>query len=121
MVGHLPGQGACHTQIELSADAHYVLLHLASTARFGVALPKPSAARLLGVLAEPEPCRIAVRHGDVGAWLAVRPHSHAVLTISVAGGVAQVVTSAGERLLFSPVELGALTRKLEHAAAHLAG
>ena len=75
VAGHVPGQGACHTQIELSVDAHYVLLHLASTARFSVALPKSSAARLLGALAEPEPCRVAVRHGDVEAWLAIRPHT----------------------------------------------
>jgi hypothetical protein len=42
-----------------------------------------------------------------------------VLTISVVGGAAHVVTSAGERLLFSPAELGALVRNLEHAAANL--
>lgn len=45
----------------------------------------------------------------------------AVLTISVVRGTVQLVTSAGERLLFSPVELGMLVGNLECAAAEVTG
>lgn len=74
VAGFVPGQGACHTQIELSTDARCLLLHLASTGRFGIALPRQAAARLLRVLAEPESCRIPVWHDGVEHRLTVRPH-----------------------------------------------
>lgn len=43
-----------------------------------------------------------------------------VLTTSVAGRKAHVVTSAGERLLFSSTELGTLVENLQGAAAEMA-
>ena len=74
--GHVPGQGRCHSQIELSADGEFVLLHLASVSWFSIALDRPALLRLLHLLDEPEPCRIPVWHDDDNAgWPFVRTRS----------------------------------------------
>lgn len=72
--GYVPGQGRCHSQIELSADGEFVLLHLASVSWFSIALDRPAALRLLHLLDAPEADRIPVWQDDGERWLAIRPH-----------------------------------------------
>lgn len=128
VVGHVPGEGVCHSQIELSTDARYLLLHLASTARFSVALLRKPAVRLLGVLAEPTECRIAVWHGTVENWLMVRPHrDKGELPLMHRSGApaVELSLSAGRdqhlRLVFPGEDLCELRRHLTAAYLQLEG
>jgi hypothetical protein len=71
--GFLPNHGTCHSQIELSTDGEWLLLRLASTARFSLAL-RPSATRTL---------IHTLRTGDCAAVPATHEH-HGSRTLRVA-------------------------------------
>ncbi|MBB5805281.1 hypothetical protein F4560_005049 [Saccharothrix ecbatanensis] len=75
VVGYVPHQGACHSQIELSADRRCLLFHLASTGRFSVAIAAAQAAKLLCSLDSREPAQVEVTQPDgKRQWLTVLPH-----------------------------------------------
>jgi hypothetical protein len=75
-VGYVPRQGACHSQIELSADRRCLLFHLASTGRFSVAIAATQAAKLLRSLDSGEPTQVEVTQPDgTRRWLTVLPHA----------------------------------------------
>ncbi|WP_434438599.1 hypothetical protein [Lentzea sp. E54] len=58
--GHLPGQGQCHSMMEVSLNARFLLVHLASIARFTIAIQKDDVLRLLHLLADPQRAQVPV-------------------------------------------------------------
>ncbi|GDY33743.1 hypothetical protein [Gandjariella thermophila] len=74
--GFVPGGSTCHSQIELSGDGRWLLLRLASTVRFTVALSGSSARALLHALRTSGSAQIPVTHEDHGPrLLRVGPHA----------------------------------------------
>lgn len=74
--GFVAGRGTCHSQIELSADGTWLLLRLASTARFTIALTSSSARALIHALRMGGTAAIPATHQDHGnCVLRVEPHS----------------------------------------------
>lgn len=60
VLGFIPGQGRCHSQIELSLCGRFLLLHLASATPFSVILDRRASVKLLRTLADPTECRVPV-------------------------------------------------------------
>lgn len=76
--GYLPGYRTCTTQVELSASHHHLWVHLASVARFSVALGMDSVDVLALTLETEDVCAVPAEHEDHGrVLLGVHPHTEA--------------------------------------------
>jgi hypothetical protein len=74
--GFVPGGSTCHSQIELAADGTWLLLRLASTARFTVALSGSSTRTLLHALRTGGTAGVPAAHERHGnRVLRVEPHA----------------------------------------------
>jgi hypothetical protein len=74
--GYLPGYRTCTTQVELDAPHNYLWVHLASVARFSVALTAEAVDELATALHGDCVCVVSCcheRHGKV--LLGVHPHT----------------------------------------------
>ncbi|GGM40075.1 hypothetical protein GCM10012275_08800 [Longimycelium tulufanense] len=67
--GMEPGTGACTTQIELSSDSRFLLIRLASTAKFTLALDRDSTLQLLTTLRTGQVCAVPGEHTQHGRRL----------------------------------------------------
>jgi hypothetical protein len=122
--GHVPGQGRCHSLIELSTDSRFVLLHLASVSWFSVALSRQATLRLLHLLDEPEPDRIPARRDGGECWVIVRPSDRAALpAVHRRDGPAVELSLSSRdreiRIVFLDAELHDLRRDLTAAYLQL--
>lgn len=73
--GYLPGYRTCTTQVELDAPHHRLWVHLASVARFSVALEADSVDMLASTLEHNGVCAVACRHERRGrVLLGAHPH-----------------------------------------------
>lgn len=74
--GYLPGYRTCTTQVELSASHRRLWVHLASVARFSVALRADSVDVLALTLETEDVCAVPAEHEEHGrVLLGVHPHT----------------------------------------------
>jgi hypothetical protein len=74
--GYLPGYRTCTTQVELDAPHHRLWVHLASVARFSVALAADSVDVLATTLEDNGVCAVSCQHEQRGrVLLGAHPHT----------------------------------------------
>lgn len=124
VLGFMPGQGRCHSQIELSLCGRFLLLHLASVAPFSVVLDRRSARKLLHALAGPAECRVPVCawNNDSERSLTVRIHTERETVPALfysSAPAAELLLGSQIRLVFPGEQLRALRRDLTAAYLQL--
>lgn len=73
--GNDPVMGLCTSQVELSDDHRRLVLRLASTLKFSVALDARAVDCLIAALDEARPCAVEAEHDEYGGRkLAVEPY-----------------------------------------------
>lgn len=102
--GHLPGQGQCHSLMEVSLNARFLLVHLASVSRFTIAIQKGDVLDLLHLLADPRHAQVPVWNGDSGRYLHLQPY-HGPLPLPYRDKPVELHLTRDIRIVFRADEL----------------